>query len=347
LWAQHSSGTVQTHHFGNVGQALARLLLEKQSELEQRYLTRFTVTAIATAPGTQGRAFNPNGLDLERALEIMQAGGSLDELSPSPAPIDNHELIRTSGADVLFENTPVNYMDGQPAISHIETALENGMHAFTANKGTVVHGYHRLSALAAKFGLKFYFESTVMDGTPIFSAFRQLPVVGLSDIWGILNSTTNLILSRMEAGDSFDEAVKHTQQIGMAETDPSGDIDGWDAAVKLSALLTVLMDQPFTPDLVDRTGIRSITPKKIAEAKAEGKRYKLVAHAWKEGEHINAKVSPELVSPDSVLYNITGSTAIVQFESDVLGKLSFIEEDLGTRTTAYGLLTDFINAVTE
>ncbi len=332
--------------FGNVGQALARLLLEKRSELQHRYLTRFIVTAVATAPGTQGRALNPNGLDLERALEIIQSGGSLDELSLSPAPIDNFELIRTSGADVMFENTPVDYQDGQPAISHIETALENGMHAFTANKGTVVHGYHRLSALAAKHGLKFSFESTVMDGSPIFSAFRQLPAVNLSSIWGVLNATTNLILSRMEEGDSFNEAVKHSQQIGIAETDPSGDIEGWDAAVKLSAMVTVLMDHPFTPDLVDRTGIGSITPKKIAEAKAGGKRYKLVAHAWKEGEQIKAKVSPELVGTDSVLYNISGSTSIVQFESDVLGKLSFILKDLGTRTTAYGLLTDFINAVT-
>ena len=328
-----------------MGQALASLLLEKRKELQHRYSIGFMVTAIAT--GTHGRALDANGLDLERALEIMQSGGSLDELSPSPAPADNIELIRASGADVLFENTPVSYQDGQPAISYIKTALKNGMHAFTANKGSVVHGYHSLTALAAKHGLKFFFESTVMDGTPIFSAFRQLPAVGLSAIWGVLNATTNLILSRMEAGDSFDDAVRYTQQIGMAETDPSGDIDGWDAAVKLSAMITVLMDHPFTPDLVDRTGIRSITQKMISEAKAEGKRYKLVAHARKEGEQVKARVSPELVGRDSVLYNITGSTALVQFESDVLGKLSIIEKDLGTRTTAYGLLTDFINAVTE
>jgi len=329
--------------FGNVGQALARLLLEKRSELQQRYSIRFMVTAVAT--GTHGRAFNANGLDLQRALEIMLSGDSLDELSSSPAPTDNLELIRTSGADVMFENTPVSYEDGQPAISHIETALENGMHVVTANKGAVAHAYHRLHAIAADHGLKFLFESIVMDGAPVFAAFRQLPAVNLSTIWGVLNATTNLILSRMEAGDSFDEALKHSQQIGIAETDPSGDIDGWDAAVKLSAMITVLMDHPFTPDLVNRTGIRGITPKMIAEAKVEGKRYKLVAHAWKEGEQIKAKVSPELVGTDSVLYNISGSTSIVQFESDVLGKLSLIEKDLGTRTTAYGLLADFINAV--
>jgi homoserine dehydrogenase len=329
--------------FGNVGQALARLLLEKRSELQHSYLIRFMVTAVVT--GTHGRALNANGIDLEKALEIMQSGSSLDELSPSPAPTDNLELIRASSADVLFENTPVSYKDGQPAISHIETALESGMHVFTANKGAVVHAYHRLNKLAANHGLKFFFESTVMDGAPVFAAFRQLPAVNLSAIWGVLNATTNLILSRMEAGDSFDEALRYSQEIGIAETDPSGDIEGWDAAVKLSAMITVLMDQPFTPDRVERTGIESITPKMIAEAKAAGKRYKLVAHAWKEGEYIKAKVSPELVGTDSVLYNISGSTSIVQFKSDVLGELSFIEKDLGTRTTAYGLLADFINTV--
>ena len=331
--------------FGNVGQALARLLLEKRSELEQRYSIRFLVTAVATR--THGRALNPDGLDLEKALAIMESGHSLDELSPSAAPLDSLELIRASGADVMFENTPVNYNDGQPAISYIETALKNNMQAITANKGTVVHGYSYLQALAAEHGVKFFFESTVMDGVPIFSSFRQLPVMGLTSIWGILNATTNLVLSRLEAGDSFDEAVRYSQEIGIAETDPSGDIDGWDAAVKVAALITVLMDHPFTPDMVERTGIRSITPEMIAKAKAEGKRYKLVAHAWKEGEEIKARVSPELVSSNSILYNINGTTTIVQFESDVLGKLSFIEEDLGPRTTAYGLLADFVNAVRE
>ena len=185
--------------FGNAGQALVRLLLEKRADLQNHYSIGFMVTGIVT--GSHGSALNPSGLNLERALEIMQAGDSLNELSPSPAPVDNLELIRTSGADVMFENTPVNYRDGQPAISYIEAALKSGMHVFTANKGSVVHGYRSLTALAAKQGLKFYFESTVMDGTPIFSAFRQMPVVGLSDIWGILNSTTNLILSRLEEGE--------------------------------------------------------------------------------------------------------------------------------------------------
>jgi homoserine dehydrogenase len=221
------------------------------------------------------------------------------------------------------------------------------MYAFTANKGPVVHGFRRLTDLAESKSLKFYFESTVMDGTPIFAVFRELPALNLTSIWGVLNSTSNVILTRMEDGDSFNDAVRYTQEIGIAETDPSGDIEGWDASIKISALITVLMKHPFTPDQVDRKGIENITSEMVAEAKADGKRYKLVAHAWMEGEEIKAKVGPKLVGPDSEFYNINGTTSIVQFESDVLGELSIIEKDPTTHTTAYGLLADFINAVTK
>jgi len=329
--------------FGNVGQAFASLLLDKKSELQYRYSTKAEVTAITT--GSHGQAINPEGLDLEKALEIMASGGSLNELSVSPAPEDTVEFIKASGADVMFETTPVSYKDGQPAISYIEAALESGMHAVTANKGPVVHAFRWLSAMATNKGLKFFFESTVMDGAPVFSVFRELPAVNVKAIYGVLNSTTNLIISRMEDGDSFDDALNYAKEIGIVETDPTGDLEGWDAAVKISAMITVLMDYPFTPDLVDRTGITGITSEMIVEAKTQNKRYKLVAHAWTEGTEIKAKVAPKLIGTDSLLYNIRGTTSFAQFESDVLGKLSIIEDDPGIRNTAYGLLADFINAV--
>ena len=143
----------------------------------------------------------------------------------------------------MFESTPVNYATGQPAVDYLRAALEHGMHAVSANKGPVVHAYRELTALARSKGVNYYFESAVMDGAPIFSLFREtLPAVSLRGFRGILNSTTNLILTRMEAGESFDQAVAYAQSIGIAETDPSGDVDGWDAAVKVAALATVLMD---------------------------------------------------------------------------------------------------------
>jgi homoserine dehydrogenase len=223
------------------------------------------------------------------------------------------------------------------------------MHAITANKGPVVHAYNELTALAESQGRKFLFESTVMDGAPIFSLFRAaLPAARLRSLRGVLNSTTNLILTRMEGGDSFEEAVAYAQSIGIAETDPSGDIDGWDAAVKVAALVTVLMNVPLKPVQVERQGIRDITRDDIAQARLQGKRWKLLCSAYQDGDHENeiiARVAPAMVERDSALYSIDGTTSIVQFETDVLGQLTILEENPGPHTTAYGLLADFINAV--
>jgi homoserine dehydrogenase len=220
------------------------------------------------------------------------------------------------------------------------------MHAITANKGPVVHAYRELTELARAKGRKFYFESTVMDGAPIFSLFRSaMPAAQLISLRGILNSTTNLILGRMENGETFDDAVKYCQKIGLAETDPSGDVDGWDASIKVAALVTVLMDVPFKPQEVDRTGMRGITAKMVAEARAQGKRWKLVCSAERDENTVKGRVAPELVSPSSSLYSVEGSSSIVEFHTDTLSSLSIVEGNPGPETTAYGLLADFINAV--
>jgi homoserine dehydrogenase len=343
--------------FGNVGQELARLLLRKRDELMANYNIHFAVTGIAT--GRHGQAVNPDGINLDEALEIMQAALeqkdngrthlSLNQLSSMQLSEGSSiiDFIRNCDADVLFENSPVNYETGQPALDHLKTALESGMHAITANKGPVVHGYRQLTSLAKAKGLKFYFESTVMDGAPLFSMFREaLPGARLLSLKGILNSTTNLILTRMEGGETFEDAVRFAQSIGIAETDPSGDVDGWDASVKVAALVTVLMGIPLKPAEVQREGIRSITPEMIQSAAAQGKRWKLVCSAVCEGKGVTARVAPELVPDSSPLYSVNGTDSIVTFETDVLGALSISETDAGPNTTAYGLLADFINAVT-
>jgi homoserine dehydrogenase len=329
--------------FGNVGRSLAELLLRKQAELEEKYDITFSVTAIGT--GTHGRAVDPDGLDLPNVLEALKSGESLGQFNKKKVA-DSLSLIHESGADVLFENTPVNHKTGQPAVDHVREALELGMHVATANKGTVVHGYHKLTKLAESKGRKFFFESTVMDGAPIFSLFRgALPAARLLSFRGVLNSTTNIILTRMEEGDSFDAAVKYCQDIGIAETDPSADVDGWDAAIKVAALVTVLMDIPLKPAEVEREGIREITPKMIASARAANSRYKLVCSAERDGDGVKARVAPELVPYTSPMFNMEGSSSIVEFKTDVLGDLSIVETNPGPHTTAYGLLADFINAV--
>jgi len=332
--------------FGNVGQALARLLLKKEAEIRSQYNITFQVTGIATSK--HGMAVAPQGLDLKQALELIQANVSLTMLSDRLPPSDSLDFIQSCPADVLFETTPVNYETGQPAVSYLQAALEKGMHAITANKGPVVHAYRQLSEMAAAKGRRFYFESAVMDGAPIFSLFREtLPAARLRAFHGILNSTTNLILTLMEQGQSFEQAVAYAQSIGIAETDPSGDIDGWDAAVKVAALVTVLMGIPLKPQQVERQGIRHISMDDIALAARQGKRWKLLCSARRENGRVSARVAPEMVGSHSPFFIVNGTTSLVQFETDVLGLLSVIETDPSPDTTAYGLLADFLNAVRE
>lgn len=330
--------------FGNVGQALARLLLRKQDALQAHFALTFSVTGIAT--GRHGKAIDPNGIDLRRALALAENGQPLDALSSAPAPESIHEFIAACPGDVLFENTPVNHHTGQPAAGYLRAALEKGMHAITANKGPVVHAYSELNELARRQGRRFLFESAVMDGAPIFSLFRgPLPVVELLGFHGILNSCTNLLLERMDGGEAFEDAVRYAQSIGIAETDPSADIDGWDAAIKVCALATVLMGEPLKPEQVERQGIRAITPQMLAEARQAGERWKLVCSARREAGALRARVAPERVKPGSPLYSIQGTSSYVQFELDVLPGLGIVESDPGPETTAYGLLADLINAV--
>ncbi len=259
--------------FGNVARSLARLLLRKRGTLEARYGMEFLVTGIAT--GRHGCAVNSGGIDLEAALEAVESGGSLAALSAVPVT-DAAQVIALAPGEVMFENSPVNHSTGEPALSHVRAALERGMHVVTANKGTVVHGYGELSELAEARGKKFLFESTVLGGSPLFSVFREaLPAAELQSFRGIINATTNLILSRMETGESFEAAVRFCQSIGLAETDPSADVDGWDAAIKVAALVTVLMDVPLQaagggaaghPRHHRRDGRRGRAPGKTLEA---------------------------------------------------------------------------------
>jgi homoserine dehydrogenase len=329
--------------FGNVGQALLRLLQRKAKQLQTDHDLTFRVTAISTAH--HGLAVDPAGLEIEHALQLAASVSRLEALTSLPAPQDVFEMLRMSQADVLFENTPVDYHTGQPALSYLRRALQMGMHAITANKGPVVHGYRELSALAQEHGRKFYFESAVMDGAPIFSLFRTaLPGANITAFHGILNSTTNLILGRMEQGESLEAAIAYAQSIGIAETDPSGDVDGWDAAVKVAALVTVLMGFPVKPVDVDRQGIRCLTAEQIAHARLQGQRWKLVCTARRRGEQVITRVAPEPVNPDSPLYNVQGTSSMVTFETDVLPQLTIVEGNPGPETTAYGLLADLINA---
>lgn len=336
--------------FGNVARSLVRLLERKRDLLELKYGITYSVTGIAT--GRHGFAVNPAGIDVGQALEKVESGNTIAPLSTFHVE-DSLSVIQHSRASVMFENSPVNYESGQPAIDHVKAALNANMHSITANKGTVVHAYQELTALAKSKNKKFRFESTVLGGSPVFSTFREaMPLAELTSFKGIINATTNLILSRMEDGESFDDAVKYCQSIGIAETDPSGDVDGWDAAIKVSALATVLMDasRPLKPQEVERKGIREITAGMVKQAKAEKKRWKLVASAERVGNRVKGRVSPELVDATSPLYGMMGSASGLTFSTDVLPNYSVIVSERegmkgGPEETAYGLFADFVSAV--
>jgi len=331
--------------FGNVARSLVKLFLRKEDLLKQQGIT-FSFTGIST--GRHGCAVNPNGLDIQKALELVESGKVISSLSQIPIS-DSLSVIQNSQADFMFENSPVNKQTGQPAIDHVRAALNLGMHAITANKGTVVHCYRELTALAKSKGKMFRFESTVLGGAPVFSVMREaFPFAEISSFKGILNATSNIILSRMENGEPYEDAVKYCQSIGVAETDPANDVDGWDAAIKVAALVTVLMDTPMTPQQVNPTGIRGITPEMIAKAKAEGRRYKLVCSADKVGDNVTASVAPQLVGSTSPLYGMANSSTGITFRTDVILDYSIIEterEDMkgGPIETAYGLFADFVS----
>jgi homoserine dehydrogenase len=323
--------------FGNVGRALAALLQEKEQVVRERYGIKWRLTGVASR--RIGWRIDPAGLDVDALLADGSSGRTL------PACAGVREWLAAARADVLMEMSSVVPASGEPAISYLRAALEHGAHAITANKGAVVHGYRALRDLAEARGRGFRFEATVMAGAPIFSLFREtLPAVRLLALRGVLNSTTNLILASMEAGLSLEEAVAEAQALGITETDPGLDIDGWDAAVKVAALVTVLMDTPIRLDQMAREGIRGLSREEVRAARAAGTPYKLVCWAERRGDEVAAGVRPERLPLADPLARADGVTSVVRFDTDTLS-LTVSEDDPTVRTTAYGMLADFIGLV--
>ena len=339
----HLETTIRTYNlcllgFGNVNRALLGLLRKKEADLRQRGIV-WRVTGVASR--RMGWLADAEGLDVEALLKGKQTNHER-RTRVSAA----HEWLQAARADVLFEATSLSVADGQPAIEHIRAALECGAHAITANKGPVVHGYRELSALAAAKGRQFLFESTVMDGVPIFSLFRDnLPAVELRGLRGILNSTTNVILGGMEVGLSFEESLKKAQEMGVAETDPRHDIEGWDAAVKVAALVTVLMGTPIRLEEIEREGIGKLSGETVRAARAAGSPYKLVCRAQREGTQVRAGVRPEQVPLNDPMASVAGTSSILYLETDIFPGLAFTENSPGLEATAYGVLADFVRAV--
>ena len=314
-----------------------RLLISKETELRRRYDVRWRLAGVATR--RNGWVADPDGLN-----PIAILNGHFPP-QPSHQPQNFREWLERCRADVLFEASSLNAQTGQPAIDHLRTALELGAHAITANKGPIVHAFRELTSLAHEKKKQFLFESTVMDGVPIFSMFPMgLPVTDLRGFSGVLNSTTNVVLTEVEKGRSFEEAVRRAQALGVAESDPSADLDGWDAAVKVAALAIVLMGVPVKLEQIQRTGIRELSEEKIRSVRGAGMRYKLVCRAERRGDGLDCSVKPELLLASDPLANLEGTSSAIRFDLDVFG-LSIVEHNPGIEATGYGMLADFVRAV--
>jgi len=321
--------------FGNVGRALARLFVSKSTELRDKYGIEWEVVGVATR--RMGWRASENAIDVARLLD-----GS-DE-TESVQGIDG--WLARAKPDVVFETTSLNPETGQPAIEYLRKSLQAGAHTITANKAPLVYAYDELNELAIAQGRRFMFEATVLDSAPVFSLFREtLPAVKVRGFSGAFNSTTNVIIETMEAGRSFDEGVKTAQELGVAETDPSHDVDGWDSIMKVCAMARVILKVPLLPSNVRREGIRRLDPATLQAARAEGRPYKLVSRVVVNADgSVTASVRPEQVAASDPLGGVRGTSLAIHFELDVMPGLTIMSHRPNLQSTAYGLLADFVNA---
>ncbi len=338
--------------FGNVGRRFARLLDERRDRLANDHGLAARIVGIAT--GRHGAAFDANGLDVARALALAESGARLDELHDRRSglpPASGVELIERHArhaADpdaprVVVETTILDVVRAQPALDHIRAALASGADVVTANKGPVALAYRELAALAESAGRAFLFEGAVMDGIPIFNLVREaLPAVTIEGFRGIINTTTNHILTAMERGRPFEEALAEMQTAGTAEADPSLDVDGWDAAAKTAALVNVLMGGDTTPQQIDRTGIGPWTAAAVREAAARGRRLRFVAQASQRGSRVEARVAPVELAPDDLLAGLSGDANALVFRTDLLGEVAIVQMGSSLTQTAYALVSDLV-----
>jgi homoserine dehydrogenase len=334
--------TIALVGFGNVGQALARLVDAKNPALRENYGLNISITGVST--GRHGCAIDSYGVDISRMLEAIEQTGSVSGMHSGKPIIDTPDFIRRVPAEIIVETMPLNPESGQPALDYLRLALHHKRHIVTANKGPVAFAYQELKSLARQHNCAFLFESTVMDGTPIFNLVRAtLPLIDIQRVRGILNSTTNSILSRMETGMSFENALQEMQQAGIAETNPSYDVDGWDAAVKITILANVFMHARLTPHDVNRTGIGALTVDDVQAALRAGQVIKLVCEARYEHGAVTASVKPVALPVSDPLAQVRGTENIVSLETDMISRITISEGEAGPTATAYGCLVDIIN----
>ncbi len=321
---------------GSVGQGLLSILESQSPELLDRHGLRIKIVA---ALDTSGAVVQPSGIDPGALLRAKRTAEGLASLPPMFRPGRRAlEIIHTVDAETVVELTPTNVLDGEPAMSHVRGALKAGRHVVTANKGPIALAMGYLQSLAEERGVVLRFSGTVGGGTPMLD-FARIGLRGdrVLGIAGILNGTTNFVLSRMAEGLEFDEALREAQSLGYAEADPANDVHGIDASLKLTILANWAMGANLTVSDVDVRGIEGVTRADVKRAGEEGKSIKLLARY--DGER--AIVAPEFVSRLDAL-NVPGRMNAVTYTTEHLGSVTLIGPGSGGRETAAAVLRDLI-----
>jgi len=331
--------------FGVVGQGLAELLESRRDLLLQHYGLDVTLAGVANA--RHGFIYREDGLDIPTLLELAARRHPLTDHPGVRHWQDALEGLRATGGEVLAEATGTNLRDGEPGISHIRAALTQGMHVITANKGPIALAGHELLALARQHGVQLRMESTVMAGTPVISTVCEgMAGARVRSVRGILNGTTNYILSAMAGGRDYAEVLAEAQAQGYAEADPTADVEGYDAVAKTLILAALVFGHTLKPDQVTRQGITRITREQIHRAHKEGKRIKLVAslHAISDiGEcPLDARVEPVALPENDPLARVDGVMNAITFQTDTLSEVTIIGPGAGRLQTGQGLLADLI-----
>jgi homoserine dehydrogenase len=313
--------------FGNVGRRFAALLDEKRAFLKREGIAIRVVGAVTRSHGCTSRGRQVPFRGIDTVLDLIAR---------------NRAAARESRL-VLVETTTLDIARGEPATTHVRAGLAGGAHVITANKGPAAFAHHALSRAARLAGRRFLFEGAVMDGIPIFNLVREtLPAVRVSRFRGVVNTTTNYILTAMEEGQPFAHALAKMQAMGIAEADASLDLDGWDAAAKTAALANALFDARITPHQIQREGITADSGRRAVEARRSHRRLKLVASAGRVGDRVDARVALEELADDDLLATLEGPQNAIVLHTDLLGEMAIVQRGSGLTQTAYALLSDLV-----
>lgn len=328
--------------FGVVGQGFVRLLHEKQAYLRRAFALDVLLVGVGNA--RHGFIYREDGLDLSKLLALGENKRPLTDYEGARCWNTILEGLDQASADLLVEVTSTSLRDGQPGLSHITTALRRGMHVVTANKGPGALAALDLLTLARQQGVQLRMEASVMAGTPVLSTIREgMAGASIQSVRGILNGTTNYILTAMASGREYTEVLAEAQAQGYAETDPTADVEGYDAVAKTLILAALVFNQPLQPAQVARHGITTISLEDIKQATRENKRIKLIASIERQGEHLEAGVSLRALPLDDLLARIDGPTNALVVRSDTLSDVTIIGPGAGAIQTAQGLLADVIS----